>query len=96
MQRIFGAVALLAMAWFGLAAFSAGAGDVKAAKAPSYSDYRLADPRRTFHGEHRLALVRPDLDAVVRALGASRERETEQIVAQDSNSKWMLTNRGGS
>jgi D-alanyl-D-alanine carboxypeptidase len=44
MVKIFGAITPLAMAWFGLVAFSAGAGEVKAAQAPRYSDYRLADP----------------------------------------------------
>jgi hypothetical protein len=36
-------------------------------------DDRLADPERTFHGEHGLALVRPDLHAVARTPGRDLE-----------------------
>ena len=77
MEKIFRAIALLAMVWFQLAAFSAEAEeDAKAQPLPRFSDYRLVDSELKLVGidsdatESFLAL---DLDSAGRLFAGGRE-----------------------
>src|SRR5712671_6381270 len=77
MEKIFRTIALLAMVWSQLAAFSAGAeGDAKAQPLPRFSDYRLVDSELKLVGidsdatESFLAL---QLDSAGRLFAGGRE-----------------------
>ena len=76
MEKIFRAIALLAMVWFRQSAFSAEPGDGKTQPLPRFSDYRLADSELKVVGidsdatESFLAL---QLDSAGRLFAGGRE-----------------------
>src|SRR5712675_1464878 len=76
MEKIFRTIALLAMVWSQLTAFSAGAEDAKTQPLPRFSDYRLVDSELKFVGidsdatESFLAL---QLDSAGRLFAGGRE-----------------------
>jgi len=76
MEKIFRAIALLAMVSFQQAAFSAEAGDAKAQPLPRFSDYRLVDSELKLVGidsDATESFLAPQLDSAGRLFAGGRE-----------------------
>jgi len=76
LSRIFRAVGSLALAWFRLAEFPAGAADVKAAESSRFSDYRLVDSGLKAVGidsDLRESFLALELDGAGRLFAGGRE-----------------------